>query len=259
MAIKIKLNKYLKFAIKLVLSVAALAFVFSRIDMPGVLNLYSQLKVSWLLPAVILFVFSKTVSAIRLNHFFRCIDLVISEIYNLKLYLLGMFYKDPERWAFTFQLAAFTTRAKTWSEVLEMIDHSAVVLERSIYCDRYVFAKNCYQSGLMSESEWQIYCRMWDWLQSNWCADPDKIVYLRTPAEVCHERIDQRGRNEENKIPLEYLRDLEVLHDEWLLNNPLAVVVDGCKQWQAEEIHDVLVREGVALTAREETVATPTE
>ena len=173
--------------------------------------------------------------------------------------LLGMFYEDPKRWAFTFQLAAFTTRAKTWSEVLGMIDHSTVVLERSIYCDRYVFAKNCYQSGLMSESEWQIYCRMWDWLQSNWCTDPDKIVYLRTPAEVCHERIEERGRNEENKIPIEYLRDLEVLHDEWLLDNPLAVVVDGCKQWQAQDVYELLRREGVALTAREETVEVRTE
>ena len=173
--------------------------------------------------------------------------------------LLGMFYEDPKRWAFTFQLAAFTTRAKTWTEVLEMIDHSTVVLERSIYCDRYVFAKNCYQSGLMSETEWQVYCRMWDWLQSNWCAEPDKIVYLRTPAEVCHERIEERGRDEENKIPLEYLRDLEVLHDEWLLDNPLATVVDGCKQWQSQDIYELLEREGVALTSREETVATPAE
>jgi deoxyadenosine/deoxycytidine kinase len=173
--------------------------------------------------------------------------------------LLGMFYEEPKRWAFTFQLAAFTTRAKTWTEVLAMIDHSTVVLERSIYCDRYVFAKNCYQSGLMSETEWQVYCRMWEWLQSNWCEEPDKIVYLRTPAEVCYERIDTRGRDEETKIPLEYLRDLEALHDEWLLNNPLAVVVDGCKQWDAQEMHDLLVQEGVAMGSPEGVVVTPTE
>jgi len=55
--------------------------------------------------------------------------------------LLELFYKDPKRWSFTFQLAAFTTRAKTWTEVLAMTDHQNVVLERSIYCDRYVFAR----------------------------------------------------------------------------------------------------------------------
>jgi len=149
--------------------------------------------------------------------------------------LLDLFYK-------------VTTRAKTWTEVLAMTDHQNVVLERSIYCDRYVFAKNCYRSGLMSEVEWQLYSRMWDWLEENWCTEPDKIVYLRTPAEVCHERIVERGRKEETKIPLDYLRSLEELHDEWLIDNPKAIVIDGCKQWGAEEIFNLLCESGVALS-----------
>jgi len=169
--------------------------------------------------------------------------------------LLDLFYRDTERWAFTFQLAAFTTRAKTWSEVLAMTDHRNVVLERSIYCDRFVFAKNCHQSGLMSKTEWQLYCKLWDWLETNWCAEPDRIVYLRTPAEVCQERIEKRGREEETTIPLEYLRDLETLHDEWLLGNPKAVVLDGCRQWTAEEIYDEMVAAGVALASRTELLA----
>ncbi len=168
--------------------------------------------------------------------------------------LLDLFYRDTNRWAFTFQLAAFTTRAKTWTEVLAMIDHRNVVLERSIYCDRYVFAKNCYQSGLMKKTEWQLYCKLWDWLESNWCTEPDKIMYLRTPAEVCLERIEARGRDEETTIPIEYLRDLEVLHDEWLIDNPKAIVIDGCKQWSAREIYDVLGESDVALATEEELI-----
>ena len=169
--------------------------------------------------------------------------------------LLDLFYRDTNRWAFTFQLAAFTTRAKTWTEVLAIIDHRNVVLERSIYCDRYVFAKNCYQSGLMKKTEWQLYCKLWDWLESNWCAEPDKIVYLRTPAEVCLERIEARGRAEETTIPVEYLRDLEVLHDEWLTDNPKAVMIDGTKQWTAREFYDVLREADVALATEEELIA----
>jgi len=173
--------------------------------------------------------------------------------------LLDLFYKDTERWAFTFQLAAFTTRAKTWKEVLSMSDHRNIVLERSIYCDRYVFAKNCYQSGLIRKTEWQLYCKLWDWLESNWCTPPDKIVYLRTPADVCCERIAHRGRDEESTIPIEYLRDLEVLHDEWLLDNPKTVVVDGCKQWTAQGIYDVLVEAGVELASQEELIGSKAE
>jgi len=169
--------------------------------------------------------------------------------------LLDLFYRDTNRWAFTFQLAAFTTRAKTWSEVLAILDHRNVVLERSIYCDRFVFAKNCYQSGLMKKTEWQLYCKLWDWLESNWCAEPDKIVYLRTPAEVCLERIEARGRAEETTIPIEYLRDLEVLHDEWLTDNPKAIMIDGTKQWTAREFYDVLREADVALATEEELIA----
>ena len=169
--------------------------------------------------------------------------------------LLDLFYRDTNRWAFTFQLAAFTTRAKTWTEVLALIDHRNVVLERSIYCDRYVFAKNCYQSGLMKKTEWQLYCKLWDWLEGNWCAEPDKIVYLRTPAEVCLERIEARGRAEETTIPIEYLRDLEALHDEWLIDNPKTIMIDGCKQWSAREFYDVLREADVTLATEEELIA----
>lgn len=131
--------------------------------------------------------------------------------------LLDLFYRDQRRWAFTFQLAAFTTRAKTWTEILALDDHSRVLLERSIYCDRYVFARNCFDSGIMKKTEWQLYCKMWDWLQMNWCTNPDRIIYLRTTAEKCLSRIWRRKRPEEMGVPLAYLVLLEMYHDGWLL------------------------------------------
>ena len=150
--------------------------------------------------------------------------------------MLELFYSDPQRWAFTFQVCAFNTRAKTWNEVLALTDHSSVVLERSIFCDRYVFAENCYRTGLMSPTEYQLYCGMWDFLVSNYCVEPDVILYLRTPSEVCLQRVRDRGRTEEEGITLEYLLQLEGLHDEWLLDEPRAVVLDGGHRWSATEI-----------------------
>jgi deoxyadenosine/deoxycytidine kinase len=66
--------------------------------------------------------------------------------------------------------------------------------------------------------------------------DPDVILYLRTPAEVCLGRIKARGRGEESGITLEYLLQLERLHDDWLLDNPKGVVLDGERRWSATEI-----------------------
>ena len=150
--------------------------------------------------------------------------------------MLDLFYSDTKRWAFTFQICAFITRAKTWKEVLAYTDHSRVVLERSVFCDRYIFAENCYRTGLMTVPEYQVYCGLWEFLVSNYCVEPDLILYLRTPAETCMERIRVRDRQEEVGIPLEYLLQLEYLHDEWLLDNPRTVLLDGERRWDAKEI-----------------------
>jgi deoxycitidine kinase len=168
--------------------------------------------------------------------------------------LLDLFYQDMHRWAFMFQLAAFTTRAKTWTEILALDNHQTVVLERSIHCDRNVFALNCFQSGLMTKSEWQVYCRLWDFINSqNWCAQPDLVIYVRTPAEVCHERLHPRGRSEEGGIPLPYLKDLEVLHEEWLNSSehpgyclingkPVRVLIlDGERRWTTEALEGLIL------------------
>ena len=78
--------------------------------------------------------------------------------------MLELFYSDTERWAFTFQICAFVTRAKTWHEIWQRTDRNRVILERSIYCDRYVFAENCYRTGLFTKAEYQLYCSMWDFM-----------------------------------------------------------------------------------------------
>ena len=154
--------------------------------------------------------------------------------------LLDQFYRDPHRWAFTFQICAFITRAKTWREVLALTDHSRVILERSVFCDRNVFAENCFRTGLMSAAEFQLYTGLWDFLVANYCVEPDLILYLRTPADVCMARIKERDRIEEVGIPPEYLLQLEGLHDEWLMDNPKAIVLDGEHRWATDELLSIV-------------------
>jgi len=163
--------------------------------------------------------------------------------------LLDLFYSDTKRWGFLFQLAAFTTRAKTWDEILKMSDSSAVILERSIFSDYNIFARNCHETGLITDTEWAVYEKLWTWLSEQWCEEPGLILYLRTPAKVCRERIIKRDRIEENDaIPLEYLKQLEKLHDEWLLHNPGAIVLDGEKSWDMRKINTLIGYKRVAYT-----------
>ncbi|MCX7682293.1 MAG: deoxynucleoside kinase [Anaerolineae bacterium] len=152
--------------------------------------------------------------------------------------MLEHLYRDPARWAFTFQICTFITRAKSWPEIAALTNHSRVVLERSIFCDRFVFVENFYRTGLMTPTEYQLYCGLWEFMTSNYLEQPDMIIYLRTPSGVCLERIRERGREEERGISLEYLLQLERLHDEWLLagDDPRVLVLDGERRWSTDDV-----------------------
>jgi len=78
----------LKFAV----TAAALYFVIRKIDVSDIIRLYSQSNLIYIFIATLLFALSKLVSALRLNIYFRAINLRFSEKTNIRLYLLGMFY-----------------------------------------------------------------------------------------------------------------------------------------------------------------------
>lgn len=141
--------------------------------------------------------------------------------------MLNLMYSDPERWSFTFQMMAFGTRAKTWKEVEEQTPHKCVLMERSVYDDREVFARLALDLGHMTPTEYEIYCMMWDFVVEQWVIKPDLILYLRTPADECLRRIAKRGRLEEEGITLEFLEEIERRYDGWLLGRNDVIVLDG--------------------------------
>ncbi|NLX09377.1 MAG: deoxynucleoside kinase [Chloroflexi bacterium] len=153
--------------------------------------------------------------------------------------LLERFYADTPRWAFTLQICAFLTR----SQALENLPaHEGMIFERSVYCDRHVFAKNLHQVGLMDATEWALYLHFWERL-AEMAPTPDAILYLRTPAEECFRRLQVRGRAEEKGITLAYLQQLEDRHDEWLLSEAAeapVIVLDGTQVWSADEVRQQL-------------------
>ena len=87
-----QLKNQLKTALKILLTGAALYLVFQKIDTAQLFELSKNLSWPWLLPAIALFVGSKVATAIRLNHYFANIPLLLSAWENWRLYLIGMFY-----------------------------------------------------------------------------------------------------------------------------------------------------------------------
>ncbi len=87
-----KHRKKLITVLKLVISIALIYFVITKIDLHEVLDILKRTKVSYLLPALALFILSKVLAAFRLNLYFHQIRVPLSQKSNLELYLLGMFY-----------------------------------------------------------------------------------------------------------------------------------------------------------------------
>jgi glycosyltransferase 2 family protein len=85
-------SKTLKLLLKIVVTIACLWYVFSKIDFREVWSAAGSSKPGWLLAALVVYSLSKLVSSRRLNIYFRNIGIMIPESQNLKLYWLGMFY-----------------------------------------------------------------------------------------------------------------------------------------------------------------------
>ena len=158
--------------------------------------------------------------------------------------LLERFYTDTQRWAFTMQVCAFVTRAQALAQSPGQPERINI-FERSIHCDRHVFAKNLHQQRFMDDTEWALYLHFWEYFRAQVPA-PDAIIYLKTPAEECFHRLQLRGRSEEHSITLTYLQQLEARHDEWLLDPAVAgspvIALDGTQPWAAQAIQQQLMQ-----------------
>ena len=131
--------------------------------------------------------------------------------------VLEKFYADTNRWAYTFQTYAFVTRVVTQSEYAARNPYGVQIVERSVYSDRYCFAKNCFELGSMTALEWQLYKEWFAWLVETYTAAPAGFIYLRTDPAVAYERVLKRSRSEESATPLAYIEKVHQKHEEWLI------------------------------------------
>lgn len=90
--IKTGMNRWLKLLIKIAITVVCLWYVSKKIDFKEAFDTIKHADAFYLVLALVAFVFSKLVSAIRLNIYFRNIDTRLSTQQNIRLYWLGMFY-----------------------------------------------------------------------------------------------------------------------------------------------------------------------
>lgn len=126
---------------------------------------------------------------------------------------LADFYEDMRRWSFNLQIYFLSSRFRHQKEMLE--HDVSLIQDRTIYEDVEIFAKNLHQMNLMSDRDFKNYEALFREM-SHYLRPPDLLIYLRAQVPTLVRQIQQRGRDYENTIRIEYLERLNNLYEDWI-------------------------------------------
>ena len=130
---------------------------------------------------------------------------------------LSDFYEDMRRWSFNLQIYFLSSRFRHQKQMLEK--EGRVVQDRTIYEDVEIFAKNLHEMGLMSDRDFSNYHALFEEM-INYLQAPNLLIYIRAQVPTLVEQIQQRGRDYENTIRIEYLERLNRLYEDWIERYP---------------------------------------
>ena len=128
---------------------------------------------------------------------------------------LNDFYNDMQRWSFNLQIYFLNSRFKKILDIRE--SGKTVIQDRTIYEDAEIFAPNLHSMGLMSTRDFTNYKTLFD-LMVSLIQPPDLLIYLRAGVPTLVNQIQKRGREYENSIRLDYLKQLNDRYESWVSN-----------------------------------------
>lgn len=142
--------------------------------------------------------------------------------------LLRMYYENPQRYGFVFQSYAFLTMLK---QHLKPCTKYIKIMERSLLSSQHCFAKNLQNRKIIDDISYEVLKQWFNFLTNQFNLAPNYIIYLRTTPSTIINRIEQRGRQEEKSIKIDYLNDLHSLHETWMKSiqndNQNVITIDG--------------------------------
>ncbi len=146
---------------------------------------------------------------------------MIKQEYNCRLILeefadnpfLPLFYKEPERFAFTVELFFMTERHKQMQRSLLNQD-----LFREFTVADYAFVKTLlFASKNLPDDEFRLFQKMYNVLSQSF-PKPELLVYFHRNVDILLENIASRGREYEKHITQEYLTQVQNSYFEYFRN-----------------------------------------
>uniref|UniRef100_A0A6C0I7E4 Deoxynucleoside kinase domain-containing protein n=1 Tax=viral metagenome TaxID=1070528 RepID=A0A6C0I7E4_9ZZZZ len=141
--------------------------------------------------------------------------------------MLQKFYANQQQYSFAFQMMAYISRLtilrETVRDIMKRIQTNnninkkekyIIITERSLYTDKFVFAKMLYDQGKIEDVKYQIYLNWFDEFAKDFPVND--VIYVNTDPTKCYERIHKRARIGEEVIPLAYLTACHDYHNSFL-------------------------------------------
>lgn len=126
---------------------------------------------------------------------------------------LNDFYEDMQRWSFNLQIYYLNSRFTQIQEIKQT--ERMVIQDRTIYEDAFIFAPNLHSMGLMTTRDFENYFSLFNLIES-FVSAPDLLIYLRASVPTLVNHIQQRGRDYEESIRLDYLKRLNERYEAWI-------------------------------------------
>ena len=140
--------------------------------------------------------------------------------------LLDSFYKDPNRWGFSFEFYSMLTKIQALLNAADS-DKPIIIIERSILSNK-IFMDLSNELGKLEKMEYCMLMNTYQFYLENVYPQIAGIIYLDTPVNECIKRITKRNRGEECNIEKSYLEAIKEKLDELANSSTMVVIrIDG--------------------------------
>ena len=123
------------------------------------------------------------------------------------------YYKDIPRWSYNLETYFLAQR---FQDLLDISRSDGVIIQdRTIMEGVHIFVANNYDMGNLSQRDYETYMQLFN-LMMSMVRFPDLLIYLKSSVPHLVSRIQQRGREYEQSISLDYLAGLNERYESWI-------------------------------------------
>ncbi len=154
---------------------------------------------------------------------------------------LADFYADMKKWAFHSQIYFLTHKFRIHQELNRQRVEKTVVQDRTIFEDAEIFAAHLWRRHYINKRDWGVYQDLYRTILGA-LTPPDLMICLKASVRTMRKRIKLRGRPEEQKIPVGYLRSLNTLYEQWFARydrSPTVVLATDQLDYLTDLVHRI--------------------